>query len=89
MPAEQKAGNDYSDEAASKGSKDEQQKLAAVAALYSRRNKIYQTFVQRVQKCLVNVKKDETEMRERLRKEANPFADKEKENSDPKDIQIC
>ena len=45
---EDKAGNDVSDEAAGKGSKDEQKNLAPVAEMYTIRNTSYQKFIRRV-----------------------------------------
>ena len=79
VPEEQKICNDYSDEAAGKGSRGEQEKLAAVTALYNRRGNAYQTNVHRVLDFLVNMKKEETELRQKIMKEANPFADKDKD----------
>ena len=65
VPEEQKIGNDFSDEAAGKGSKDEQEELVAVAALYGRRNVKYRECINRVQRLLANVEKDEKELREK------------------------
>ena len=59
VPEEQNIGNDFSDEVAGIGFKDEQEKRVAVAALYSRRNEKYRDFINRVQQILANVKKDE------------------------------
>ena len=53
-------------------------KLAAVAALYNKRNEKYQQFVHRIQTFFVNMK-EETELRQRRRKEENLFVDKDKE----------
>ena len=61
---EDKAGNDVSDIVAGKGSKDEQKYIAEVAKLYSERNGEYQSFIQRVQSFLINIKKEETKSRE-------------------------
>ena len=75
---EDKEGNDYADEAAGKGSHTEQEMLSAIASLYSRRNKPFQTFVRRVRKNFLGVKMEETAQRATKINEANHFADKDK-----------
>ena len=53
---EDKQGNEKADEAADRGSKEEQENLAIVAGLYSRRNKKYQQCTGRVQNFLLQIR---------------------------------
>ena len=52
-----KQGNDNADEAAERGSSKEQEHLAVVAGLYSRRNKKDQQCTRRAQSFLLKIKK--------------------------------
>ena len=70
---EDKEGNDKADEAADRGSKKEQQRIATATGLYSRRNKAYQTFVRQVQNISAQVKQEEARLRTEKQKETNPF----------------
>ena len=61
---EDKAGNDKADEAAYRGSRREQERLAAAAGLYSRRNTRYQKLVRMIQSFIIKTKNEEKERRE-------------------------
>ena len=52
---EDKQINDKADEAAERGSRKEQERLAAAASLYSKRDHAYQKFMRRIHNFLVRV----------------------------------
>ena len=70
-----KSGNDYADTAADKGSKGSQRVLAMIAKPFSQRHNAYQKFVRRVQSFIINMKKEESDLRQQMRKERNPMGE--------------
>ena len=66
---EDKQGNDKADEVAERGSRKEQENLATVAGLYSRRNKNTNNSLDKFRFFLLQTNKEETAIRERKRKE--------------------
>ena len=74
VTAEDKEGNDYADEAASKGSHDDQSRLLALTNLFSERHVAYQKFMSRVQRFLVKMKIAEKRAWDEKSVAANPLA---------------
>ena len=67
-----KEGNDQADEAADKGSKGDQKYLAAAAKLFCERHKAYKNLVGRFQASIMNMKKEETKLREEIASRRTP-----------------
>ena len=96
MEPQDKEDNDYADTAADKGSKHQQKYLAMVAKLFAKRHKVYQGFVRRVQTFIVNMKKEEDELRQKetqgaeanRRKETKRNQRQHHESNDHRDIRL-
>ena len=73
VQAEQKYGNGNADVAADKGATKTQKLTYAMARHYSLRHYLYRTLMVRIQKMIVELKKCDREMRDREKKEADPF----------------
>ena len=82
---EEKAGNDKADEAADRRSKKEQERLAAAAGLYSRRNAHYQKLVGRIQSFIIKMKNEEKDLRQAREKEQRHLGEKAKPKTNVKD----
>ena len=60
--AEDKAGNDFADEAANKSSHDDQRRLLSMTKLFSERHVAYQKFMARIQTFVIQMKFVETKV---------------------------
>ena len=89
VKAADKEGNDKAEFAADRASKDEQRYLAMIAKLFSKRNKAYQDFVRRIQKFILNMKNEESELRKQKMREENPFGEKEGQAVKIEKIKVC
>ena len=70
--AEDKQGNDKADQAASKGSKDEQRRLYAMTGFFAERHEAYRKFMGRVQTFLIAMQRAGKEAWENKEKESKP-----------------
>ena len=78
---EDKRGNDISDEGANRGAEETNRKAVAIGYMYSRRHKLYKTFMQQIQNFIIKVTKAQKEKRQAREKEEDPFGKKEKQHS--------
>ena len=75
--ADDRFGNDRSDQAAEKGVANEQPKLSRLAKFYAGKQKDYKQLMQKIQKFIVATKKADKDLRGRMKKEEDPFENKE------------
>ena len=73
-----KHGNDQADIAAEKGATLVQPAVRHFARFYEKRHRDYVKFIERIQKLIVKVKKEEKAIRTQKATEANPLGNKDK-----------
>ena len=77
VEAAHKEGNDGADKGADKGAVEEQQELSSAARTYARRQWKYKKLMARVHLYIIHLRKAMKEKLEALKRQANPFGDKE------------
>ena len=75
--AEDKEGNDKADEAADTGATTSRGKLKFFAEIFSWRHARYRNLMARIQCFIVELKKEETKLKQEQEKEKDPFGKKE------------
>ena len=76
---EEKRGNDWADAAADEGATKSQGRLQCFGELYSWRHMCYRKLMARMQKFIVELKKEEKKLKQQYEKEKDPFAKKKQQ----------
>jgi len=76
---EEKRGNDWADTAADEGATNSQGRLQYFGELYSWRHMCYRKLMARMQKFIVELKKEEKKLKQQDEKEKDPFGKKKQQ----------